>query len=155
MTDILNLLLKRPKQTLIGALVCAAVYVGFTFWILQDMNRVKPELVSYIRNQMLVKIADTELHTSQPNYQPTGTDYDNVGKDAEPYKELQVDSITVRGLGTTVVAKVKVSLGGKPLPQGQDVHYFELRYYLLSGWRIRREVGVDYYDTTWLARFEH
>jgi len=155
MINILNLLLKRPRQTLIGALICLAVYVGFTFWILQDLDGVKPELVSYIRNRILLKIADANLHTAQPNYQPTAADYDKVGKEAEPYQDLQVDAITVRGLGTTVVAKVKMSLGGKPLPQGQDVRYFELRYYLFTGWSISREVGVDYYETAWLTTRDH
>jgi hypothetical protein len=149
MASILNFFVKRPKQSAIGLLVALAVYIGYSFWLRMDLPLAKAEMVRFIQTDLAVQVAKKELHISQPDSQPTAQDYEQYGKDIQPFDQLQIDSMTVRGLGTTVVAKLKVSLAGQPLPTGQDTYYLVMKYYWFQGWTVRRRTSVNNYNMAW------
>jgi hypothetical protein len=106
-------------------------------------------MVRFIQTDLAVEVAKKELHTSQPDSQPMVEDYEKYGKEVQRFDQLQIDSITVRGWGTTVVAKVKVSLAGQALPTGQDTYYLVMKYYWLTGWSVQRRTRADIYNIGW------
>jgi hypothetical protein len=64
--------------------------------------------------------------------------------------DVEVRSITARGLSDNVVARVEIAVHGATPPDGRSVRYLRLVHSALTGWRVIGEsTAMSYYTWRW------
>ena len=56
-------------------------------------------------------------------------------------ENIEVVSVTRRGVDNNIVARVEVSYKGKAPSEGMNVRYLRMNYSMVTGWRVERETS--------------
>jgi hypothetical protein len=150
MADIVTAALERPKRTLLGVFLLLAAYIGYSFWVQSDLTKQMPLVIGRQLNmELLAEAATRDLHVSQPNSQPTAEESRKFEGEKQAIEQLQIVSLTKRGLGGRVVVKVTFCLGGKSPPEGEDTRYYRLQFNWLTGWQLPTRAREETYRSAW------
>lgn len=61
-------------------------------------------------------------------------------------ENIEVVSVTRRGVEERIIARVEVKYKGETPPDGKNIRYLKMKYSMVSGWRVERETSKwNYY----------
>ena len=136
--------LTGPKA--IVAVIAVIGFLGFKFNM--QTESLQTEGVEKIKTWLLFESARAVIPDMEKAVQdPTqNAEYlEQVVNDLQE-ENIEVVSVTRRGVEERIIARVEVKYKGETPPDGKNVRYLKMKYSMVTGWRVDRETSKwNYY----------
>jgi hypothetical protein len=127
----------------------AAVIAVVAFQFIVRSSTLDTEAAAQIKLHLAADYARHHLPEIQRAAQsPSAASVDEVTEMVATIDPENIDivSISARGSGDDIVARVEVEVNGGDPPDGRRVHYFKMRYSSLTSWTVRHSTtALSYY----------
>ena len=139
--------LKLSGWKAILAIVAVIGFLGFKF--VAQTEALHADGVEKIRQWLVFETARFVLPEMKKALEnPTEHNTKFLSDTAKNFKQqnFEIISVTRRGLGERIIARVDVRFKGKIPKDGMNVRYLRMKYSMLTGWRVERETSKwNYY----------
>ena len=140
----------RRKLTGWKAIAVVVASLGFVIFKFNFQNEaLKSEGVEVVKRWLILESVRAVLPDMEKTIKHATQNEQSLEQIASNLKEenFEIVSVSRRGVGERIVARVEVRYKGQAPPDGKNVRYLKMEYSMVTGWRVKRETSAWYYYT--------
>lgn len=135
--------LKLKGWSAIPVILVVLGFLGYRYFTIK--TTLASEATDELRLRLQGEYASLLLQDLDPaDLSRTGVD--RRVQDLLDLEEIEFISVSSRGTDPVIV-RVEIRVKGKTPPDGDTTRYYEMEHSMLTGWRVKREVGAFRYYT--------
>ena len=126
------------------AIVASVVVIGFLgFKFNMQTESLQTEGVEEIKNWLQMESTRAALPDMQKAVEAPRQNEEYLAQMVDNLQEdnIEVVSVTRRGVDKNIVARVEVKYKGETSLEGMNVRYLRMNYSMVTGWRVERETS--------------